>query len=64
MWWQRLFTTIDLDLPNDDTILCDNLQTVRLMVKESPKLITKLKHVDIHQHWLREQVEAGNINIV
>ena len=25
IWWQRLFDIIDLDLPNDDTILCDNL---------------------------------------
>jgi hypothetical protein len=33
------------------------------MVKESPKLVTKLKHVDIHQHWLRQEVEAKHVKI-
>jgi hypothetical protein len=26
-------------------------------------LITKLKHVDIHRHWLRELVQDGGIKI-
>jgi len=33
------------------------------MIKESPKLVTKLKHIDIKQHWLREKVEGGEIDI-
>ena len=33
------------------------------MIKDSPKLVTKLKHIDIHQHWLRQEVANGNINI-
>jgi hypothetical protein len=36
---------------------------VRLLIKESPKLVTKLKHVDIHQHWVREKVDDGTIKI-
>jgi hypothetical protein len=27
------------------------------------KLDTKLRHVDIHQHWLRQEVQAGLIAI-
>ena len=30
-------------------------------MKEAPKLVTKLKHVDIHQHWLRQETEAGTL---
>jgi len=44
-------------------VLCDNLQTVRILTKGGFKLDTKLKHVDIHQHWLRQEVEAGHIHI-
>jgi hypothetical protein len=62
-WWQRFFDAIDLDLDEDLVINCDNLQTVRLMIKESPKLVTKLKHVDIHQHWLRQEVERQKLQI-
>jgi hypothetical protein len=28
----------------------------RLLTKEAPKLNTKLKHVDIYQNWLRQEV--------
>lgn len=50
IWWQRYFTNITLDIEQDLTAWCDNMQTVRLMMKDSPKLVTKLKHVDVHQH--------------
>lgn len=42
-------------------ILCDNQQTVGLVSKETPKLNTKLRHVDVHQHWLRQEVQAKNV---
>ena len=63
LWWSRFFTNIDLDLDQSLTIYCDNLQTVGLMIKDSPKLVTKLKHVDIAQHWLRQEVANKSINI-
>jgi hypothetical protein len=39
------------------------MQIIRLLKKEAPKLNTKLKHVDIHQNWLRQEVQARNIKI-
>jgi hypothetical protein len=27
------------------------------------KLVTKLKHIDIHNHWLRQEVQNGNLLI-
>ncbi|KAJ5340311.1 hypothetical protein N7541_009435 [Penicillium brevicompactum] len=44
-------------------IQCDNAQTVGLLTKETPQLSTKLRHVDIHNHWLRQAVQAGEIAI-
>ena len=63
LWWKRFFNALTLDLDEDYTINCDNLQTVRLLVTKAPKLVTKLRHVDVHQHWLRQEVEARSINI-
>lgn len=63
MWWQRFFKNLDLDLDEETKIMCDNQQTVRLIVKEAPKLVTKLKHVDVHQHWLRQEVEEGRLKV-
>src|SRR5213078_4366518 len=34
---------------------CDNSQTLRLVKEEFMKLSTKLRHVDIHNHWLCQE---------
>lgn len=62
-WWQRFFSNLGLELDEETSIQCDNQQTVRLVVKEAPKLVTKLKHVDVHQHWLRQEVEGGRLKV-
>lgn len=63
MWWIRLFEFIQLDLNQDVIISLDNQQTIRLIRSESPRLVTKLKHIDIHQMWLRQGVQAGKIKV-
>ena len=37
------------------------MQTIRLLTANDPQLTTKLKHVDIHTHWLRQEIQEGNI---
>ena len=32
-------------------------------VKETPQLNTRLRHVDIHGHWLRQEIQEGRISI-
>ena len=63
MWWIRFLKALGFELNAKTTIVCDNLQTIRLLTKEAPKLITRLKHVDIHQCWLRQEVQAERIAI-
>lgn len=63
MWWRRFFNNINLKLDDEATLYCDNMQTVRLVVKDAPKLVTKLKHVDVHNLWLRQEVERKNVRI-
>jgi hypothetical protein len=61
---RRLLTSLKVSLDEDITrILCDNRQTIRLVSAEVAKLQTKLKHVDIHNHWLRQEVERGSISV-
>ena len=43
----RLFKAITLRL-NEPLIDCDNTQTLRLVIEDTAKLITKLRHIDIH----------------
>jgi hypothetical protein len=45
------------------TIFCDNLQTVGVVTKHEDKLFTRLRHVNVHQHWLRQEVAAERISV-
>jgi hypothetical protein len=63
VWWRRFFKAVQFDTAETLTIRCDNRQTIRLLKKDLPKLDTKLRHVNIHQHWLRQEVQAGRIDI-
>jgi transposase InsO family protein len=53
--------TLRLDVPL--TIQCDNKQTLRLLNEESAKLVTKLRHVDIYKHWLRQEVKEKRVTL-
>ncbi|KAI1509646.1 Pol protein [Pyrenophora tritici-repentis] len=61
--WNRLFKHIRFDLEMIPTIYCDNLQTVGVVTKDEDKLFTRLRHVDVHQHWLRQEVADGRISV-
>jgi hypothetical protein len=61
--WMRFFTSTNLTLDCTPTIRCDNQQTVGIVTKEHDKLHIKVKHVDIHQLWIRQEVTASRINV-
>ncbi|KAK8013656.1 hypothetical protein PG991_009249 [Apiospora marii] len=44
-------------------VQCDNQQTIRLVTAEVATLQTKLRHVDIHCHWLRQEFDQGKITV-
>ena len=60
----RLFHSMQLELDEKLVIQCDNRQTIRLITEESAKLQTKLRHVDIHNHWLRQEHAAGRVQVI
>lgn len=45
------------------TIECDNSRIVDLINSEDIPFDTKLRHMDIHGHWLRQEVKEGRIRI-
>ena len=44
-------------------IECDNKQTIRLVIEEIARLKTSLRHVDIYNHWLRQEVQKDLITV-
>jgi len=55
----RIFKAIRFDPEQDVVIDCDNQQSVRIVTKEARTVSTKLRHVDIHQFWIRQEVQNG-----
>lgn len=60
---QWLFQHLDLQLDLEPTIDSDNLQTIRLVTLEAPRLKIALKHVDVHSCWARQAFQQGQIKI-
>jgi GTP cyclohydrolase FolE2 len=60
----RLFEALTLKLNKPLKIRCDNRQTIRLLTEEFAKLKTKLRHVDVHNHWLRQKITEQKINLL
>ncbi|KAG5809387.1 hypothetical protein H9Q74_014263 [Fusarium xylarioides] len=75
LFQQRLLQGLHFELPKkelqlschsklqstDLQLYCDNKQTISLLKNSLQKLKTKLKHVDVHNHWLREQLQKKTI---
>jgi hypothetical protein len=58
-----LLKELNVKLDEGLTVECDNLQTLRLVTREGARLTTKLRHVDIHNHWLRQEVQEGRLQV-
>ena len=63
IWWTRFFDEIQLRLGTKPYIQVDNLQTIRILTTEHSQFTSKLRHVDIHHHWLRQEVRKGNVSV-
>jgi hypothetical protein len=64
LFTKRLLTKIGIRM--DDNHIngwWDNIPTIRLVNAEIATLHTKLRHVDIHNHWLREVVAQERIKV-
>ncbi|KAI0997575.1 hypothetical protein K3495_g10612 [Podosphaera aphanis] len=59
-WWDRFFS-LSFRTGMIPAIKCDNQQACRLANGDSEILPTKLRHVDIHQHWVRQEVKSGKM---
>jgi hypothetical protein len=62
-WWKRFLDRVSFKPSHTITLQCDNQQTITLLTTEHAKIDTKLRHVDIHGHWLRQEIREGRINI-
>ena len=60
---KRFFEAIQLVLETPFSIACDNQQTIRLVIGSAERISTKLRHVDIHNLWLRQEHAKGQFQL-
>lgn len=49
---------------NPVSIECDSKQTIGIAAKDNIVLKSNLRHVDIHNHWLRQEYARGHLCVV
>ncbi len=59
----KFIKDIGLELGEPLKLWCDNQQTIRLVVYENQRIITKLKHVDIQNMWLYQEYKKWRFEI-
>jgi hypothetical protein len=59
----RFCCNIGFTLHIKKALWCDNAQTVRLVKSDADQIQTKLRHVDIHQMWLCQEVDSERIAV-
>jgi hypothetical protein len=42
---------------------CDNAQTIRLVTAQNERIQTRLRHVDIHHLWVRQEYQRGTFKV-
>lgn len=62
-WWRRILGNIGFTPSHVISIDCDNERTVALVSTDAAVFDTKLRHVDIHCNWVRQEVQAGRIAV-
>ena len=62
MWWDRFFEVIAFQI-SFTRIECDNRQIIRAFTALGASFSIKLRHVNIHRHWLRQEVQNERIII-
>jgi hypothetical protein len=54
---------VGLQLSHKITIDYDNKRTVALIQGDNAVFDTKLRHIDIHWHWVRQEVQTRRITV-
>ena len=60
LWMKQALVNYDIHL-SDIAILCDNKGAIDL--SKNPVLHSRTKHIEIRHHFLRDNVQKGNISV-
>jgi hypothetical protein len=61
-WLRKLLGDLGLHVDRQVVIYCDNLSNIQL--PRNPVFHARTKHIEVHYHFIREKVLAGEIDLI
>ncbi|PKU74847.1 Retrovirus-related Pol polyprotein from transposon TNT 1-94 [Dendrobium catenatum] len=61
IWLRRLTAELDTPQPSPTTIHCDN--TSAMAIAKNPVFHARTKHIEIDYHFIRQQIQSGNLQL-
>ena len=61
-WLKQLMEDLHQPIDYQVRIFCDNLSSIR--IAENPIFHARVKHIEVHYHYIREKVLVGEIEMV
>ena len=61
IWLKRILTDLGVSIKDLILLYCDNMSSIHLA--RNPVFLTWTKHIDVHYHFLRERVLAGDVDL-
>jgi hypothetical protein len=61
-WLHKLLGDLGLHVDRQVVIYCDNLSNIQLA--RNPVFHARTKHIEVHYHFIREKVLAGEIDLI
>ena len=61
VWLKRILKDMDVPIMDPIRIFCDNMSNIYLA--RNPVFHARTKHIEVHYHFIRERVQAGEIDL-
>ena len=62
VWLRKLLSDLSISVDDPVVIHCDNMSSIQLA--RNPVFHARTKHIEVHYHFIRERVLAGDIDLV
>ena len=62
VWLKRILKDLGVPIKDPTPLYCDNLSSIHLA--RNPVFHARTKHIEVHYHFIRERVQAGDVNLL
>eukprot|EP01018_Ginkgo_biloba_P014224 Gb_06376 [translate_table: standard] len=62
IWLRRILVDIGLHQKEATKLFCDNQNVLK--IAKNPVFHARTKHIEVHHHFIREQIQRGEIELV